>query len=51
MIRRAISCKARPGRFYVVDAEGVGTPAGAPGRRGYHLDAWQEAIEQETANG
>lgn len=51
MIRRAISCKARPGRPYVIDAEGVVTSAGAPGRRGYHLDAWQEAIEQETANG
>ncbi len=51
MLRRANACKAKPDRLYVVNAEGVVTSAGAPGPRGHHLDAWQEAIEQETANG
>ncbi len=43
--------RSAPIRLYVVDAEGVLTYAGAPGPRGYDLDAWEEAIEQETVNG
>lgn len=42
--------RSAPIRLYVVDAEGVLTYTGAPGPRGYDMDAWEEAIEQETAN-
>ena len=40
-----------PIRLYVVNREGILTYAGAPGPRGYDLDAWEEAIKEEAANG
>ncbi len=43
--------RSAPIRLYVVDKEGILTYAGDPGPRGYDLDAWEEAIAQETANG
>jgi hypothetical protein len=41
--------RSAPIRLYVFNSEGVLTYCGAPGPRGYDLDAWEEAIKKETA--